>query len=321
MAKTFGATAAVLVSLAALSFCGCDDSGKAKKIKLRAAADSGKSEAGPGERKGAPLRLSVAAMLSPKSSFVTYGELARYLGKRLDTPIEVAFTKRYAETNEALRNSGTDIAFVCTGAFIAAKEVFPLEVLAVPVVNGGTVYNSVILAGKNSPARGLADLKGKVFAFTDEFSLTGRLYVQARLAESKQTLGFFSGTILTGSHDNSIKAVAEGFADAACVDELIYRALLQRGDFYARQLKVIETSPPFGIPPVVVRHGLNRDIVNRARAALLSMHRDKEGLRILKAISLERFALPAPGLYSYAEKVYKMVNEGGKERKAVGGNP
>lgn len=293
----------MLVLTAVLPFCACKDPDQIKKVKLQAAAGPGETGAEPHE--ASPLRISVAAMLSPKSSLVTYGELAQYVGKRLNSPVKVIFTKKYAETNDSLRNSESDIAFICTGAYLAAREKFPLDIIAVPVVYGETVYNSVIIAAKNNPARSFGDLKGRTFAFTDEFSLTGHLYIQARLEELKQTSSFFSGTVFTGSHDNSIKAVAEGFSNAASVDNLVYQALLRRGDFHAKQLKVIEKSPPFGIPPVVARHGLEAGLKARVRAILLAMHKDEAGARILKTISIERFVAPAPGLYSYAEKVYK----------------
>lgn len=303
MAKISGPSLIPLVLLATLSFCACGDSDQVKKVKLR--APSGPEETGAGVSEDTPLRISVAAMLSPKSSLVTYGELAQYIGKRLNSPVKVVFTKKYAETNDSLRNSGSDVAFICTGAYLAAREEFPLDIIAVPVVAGETVYNSVIVTAKSSPARSFMDLKGKSFAFTDEFSLTGHLYIQARLAELKQTSSFFSGTVFTGSHDNSIKTVAEGFSDAASVDNLVYQALLLRGDFHAKQLKIIERSPPFGIPPVVARHDLEAGLKARLRAILLAMHKDEAGARILKTLSIERFVAPAPGLYDYAEKVYK----------------
>lgn len=235
---------------------------------------------------------------------MTYGELARYLGKRLDFPVKVIFKKNYAAANDSLKNSESDVAFLCTGGYLAARETSSPEILAVPVVGGKMVYNSVIVARKGGPERGLADLKGKVFAFSDVFFLTGRMYVQGRLADLKQTSGFFGGTVFTGSHDNSIKAVAENLADAACVNSLVYQVLLGRGDQYAEKLKVLETSPSFGNPPVVVREGLPPEIKIKLRAVFLGMNKDEEGRRVLKAISVDRFSEPAPGLYSSAEKLY-----------------
>ena len=299
-----------LIFLTALPFCACEDPGKIKKVQLRAATGPGESETGAGKNGAPSLKISVAAMLSPKLSFATYDELARYLEKRLNFPVKIVFEKNYTETNNSLKNSRSDIAFVCTGGYLAARETFRPEILAVPVVNGKMVYNSLIVARKTSPELGLGELKGKVFAFSDEASLTGRLYVQARLVDLKQTSGFFGGTVFTGSHDNSIKAVAENIADAACVNSLVYQILLGRNDQYANKLRILETSPPFGNPPVVARAGLPADLKNKLRAVFLDMHRNEEGRRVLKTISVESFSAPAPGLYSSAEELLKKTAAG-----------
>lgn len=308
MVKTYRAFVVLSVLLTAASFCGCKDSDEIKKVELR--AEAGSAEAGGGASEEVPLRICVASILSPEFSFNTYGELARYLGKRLDFPVKVVFKKNYTAANDSLKNSESDVAFLCTGGYLAARETFRPEVLAVPVVGGKMVYNSLIVARKNGPERGLGDLKGKVFAFSDVFSLTGRMYIQARLFDLKQTSGFFSGTVFTGSHDNSIKAVAENFADGACVNSLVYRVLLGRGDQYAAKLKVLETSPPFGNPPVVARAGLPPDLKRKLRAVFLDMNKDEEGRRVLKAISIERFSAPSPGLYSSAEKLFAKAAAG-----------
>lgn len=301
MANRYRTQLIVLAFLAAVSFSACKDPDQIKKVKLRASADFAETV---GVNEAPPLKICVASILSPEFSFMTYGELAQYLGKRLHRPVKVVFKKNYAAANDSLKNSESDVAFICTGGYLAARETFRPEVLAVPVVNGKTVYNSLIVTRKNGPELGLVDLKGKVFAFSDVFSLTGRLYIQARLADLKQTSGFFGGTVFTGSHDNSVKAVAKNFADAACINSLVYKALLERGDIYAEKLKILETSPSFGNPPVVAREGLSPDIKDKLREIFLNMHKDEEGKRVLKVISIERFASPAPGLYSSAEKVY-----------------
>lgn len=309
--SAYRTTLLLSVISAALPFCACQDPDKIKEVRLEA----GPGESGAGAGKEPSLRLSVAAMLSPKLSFVTYGELAGYLEKRLNLPVKLVFKKNYAETNESLKNSESDAAFLCTGGYLAAREAFGVDVLAVPVVDGKMVYNSLIVAPGNGPARGLRDLKGKVFAFSDKSSLTGRLYVRARLADLGLPSGFFGGTLLTGSYDNSIKAVAEDLADAACVNSLVYQALLGRGDRYAKKLKVLETSPPFGNPPMVARAGLPSELKNKLRAVFLDMHKDAEGRRVLRTLSVERFAAPPPGLYSSAEELFAKVSPGAGRRK------
>ena len=313
MAKTFRPSVITLVLAAVLPFCACKDPDQIKKVKLQAAGGPG--ETGAGVHEAPPLRICVASILSPEFSFMTYGELAQYLGKRLKHPVKVVFKKNYAAANDSLKNSESDVAFICTGGYLAARETFKPEILAVPVVNGTMVYNSLIVARKSGPERELGDLKGKVFAFSDVFSLTGRMYIQARLADLEQPPGFFGGTVFTGSHDNSVKAVAKNFADAACINSLVYKALLERDDLYAKKLMVLETSPSFGNPPVVAREGLSPDIKKKLRAIFLDMHMDEEGKRVLKAISIERFSAPEPGLYSSAERVYARAAAGKNQRE------
>ncbi|MDP2865012.1 MAG: hypothetical protein Q8O90_02090, partial [Elusimicrobiota bacterium] len=91
MAKTFRPSVIPLVLAAVLSFCACKDPEQIKKVKLRAAG--GPSETGAGVHEAPPLRICVASILSPEFSFMTYGELAQYLGKRLNHPVKVVFKK------------------------------------------------------------------------------------------------------------------------------------------------------------------------------------------------------------------------------------
>lgn len=293
-----------------LSLCACGDTDARRAVTLGVAPGGASGGGGPANQKEAALRISVAAMLSPKLSFLAYGELTRYLEKRLGLPVKLVFKKNYAETNDSLRHAESDVAFVCTGGYLAARQSFGLDILAVPVVDGKMEYRSLIVARADSRERGLADLKGKAFAFSDEASLTGKLYVQARLADLNLSSGYFGSTVFTGSHDNSIRAVAEKFADAACVNSLVYRVMLAGGDPAAKKLRVLETSPAFGNPPVVARAGLSPELKVKLRRIFLEMHKDEEGRRVLRAISAERFAPPTAGLYSSAEAV--MAKAGAK---------
>lgn len=90
-------------------------------------------------------------------------------------------------------------------------------------MDGGTVDYSVLIVPADSPARTMADLRGKVFAFTDPMSNTGRTYptyLVRQLGQTPET--FFARTFFTYSHDDAIHAVADGLADGAAVDSLVY---------------------------------------------------------------------------------------------------
>ena len=54
---------------------------------------------------------------------------------------------------------------------------------------------------------------------------------------------FFSRTFFTYSHDNAIRAVADGLTDGAAVDSLVYDFAVERDPGLAAKVKVIRRSP------------------------------------------------------------------------------
>ncbi|MBI2975592.1 MAG: phosphate/phosphite/phosphonate ABC transporter substrate-binding protein [Chloroflexi bacterium] len=246
-----------------------------------------------------PLRVAVAAVISPKGTAESYKPLLDYLSGKLDRPVELVQRRTYAEVNDLIESGFVDMAFVCTSAYVDGREGFGMELLAAPQVNGETVYYSLLIVPKDSAAQSMADLRGKVFAFTDPMSNTGRLYPTFLV----QQLGsapdqFFARTFFTYSHDDAIRAVADGLAAGAAVDSLVYDFAVSRDPSLAERVQVIHRSPPFGIPPVVVGPGLRPQLKAELQSVLLAMDDDAEGRKGLEAIGVERFVLIDDSAYA-----------------------
>ncbi|GBD09357.1 hypothetical protein HRbin22_01607 [Candidatus Thermoflexus japonica] len=245
-----------------------------------------------------PLRVAVAPVISPRATFETYSPLLDYLAHRLDRPVELLQRPTYAEINDLIRTGQADLGFVCGGAFVEGEREGYMELLVVPQINGTTTYHSLIIVPADSPFYRLEDLRGRRFAFTDPLSNSGRLYVQYRLAQIGETPeSFFQNAFFTYSHDNSIRAVAQGLADGASIDSLVYEALSHSEPDLIAGVRVIERSPPFGIPPVVVHPELNPELKEALREAFLKMHEDPQGRGALTMLRVERFVLPDPEAY------------------------
>jgi phosphonate transport system substrate-binding protein len=88
----------------------------------------------PGERASStpPLRVAVAAMISPKETFDLYRQLLTYLGRGLNQDLEFVQRKTYAEIDELLKKGEIDLAFICSGPYAAKKDRYGFESLAVP---------------------------------------------------------------------------------------------------------------------------------------------------------------------------------------------
>jgi len=255
-----------------------------------------------------PLRVAVAAVISPKGTVESYTPLADYLEERLDRPVELVQRRTYLEVNDLIERGEVDLAFVCTSAYIVGHDDFGMELLVAPQVNGETVYRAYLIVPLNSPAKDMADLKGKVFAFTDPISLTGRAYPTAlvqQLGAAPET--FFSRTFFTYSHDEAIYAVANDLADGASVDSLVFDYALSRDPSLAQKVKVIHQSPPFGIPPVVVNPNLRPQVKAELQALLLEMHNKPDGQAALNAIGIERFVTMDDSAYASARSLIQQV--------------
>lgn len=258
----------------------------------------------------APLRVAVAAVISPQGTVDSYRALLDYLSKHLDRPVELIQRRTYLEINDLVEKGDVDLAFVCTSAYVAGHDQFGMELLAAPQVDGETVYYSLLIVPASSHASSMEDLRGKVFAFTDPISLSGRMYPTSLVRDmGSAPERFFSGTFFTYSHDEAIQAVAHGLADGAAVDSLVYNFALERDPSLAEKVRVIYRSPPFGIPPVVVSPNVRPQIKSELQDLLLRMAETKEGLAALQAIGVDKFVILDDAAYNGVRTLLSDINK------------
>jgi phosphonate transport system substrate-binding protein len=247
------------------------------------------------------LRVAIAAMISPKETLVHYQELLSYIGEKSGFRVELVQRKTYDEVNQLFPKGEIDLAFICTGPFAASREKFGFEALATPQVRMQPFYQSYLIVSKDSSYQQLEDLKGRVFAFTDPDSNTGTMVPQFWLAQLGETPeSFFSKTIFTYSHDNSILAVAKGLVDAAAVDGHQWEYFEHFSPTYTSKTRIIRKSQPFGSPPLVASAQLDSDARLNIQELMLAMHTDPDGKLILDKLLIDRFVAPREEWYEPA---------------------
>lgn len=259
----------------------------------------------------APLRIAVAAIISPEGTVDSYGDLADYLGTRLDRPVEIVQRRTYAEVNDLVAGNEVDLAFVCTSAYVAGRADFGMQLLVIPEIGGERVYRSRMIVPAGSNVASLADLRGRVFAFTDPISTTGTVYPTYLVREIGETPGaFFGRTFFTYGHDRAIQAVADGIADGAAVHSVVLDHAFQRDPALLNLVKIIHESPAFGMPPVVVSPQLPPRQEEELRAVLMNMSVDPAGKEILTELGIDQFAQAKDGDYDGVRSLIATV-EGG----------
>ena len=245
----------------------------------------------------ASFRVAVGAMISPRETVANYHHLLEYLAGNLDKRIHLVQRKTYGEINKLIGTGQIDLAFICSEPYATGKDVYGFKALAVPQIRGKHFYRSYLIVQKDSPYHQLSDLKGRVFAFTDPDSNTGKLVPTYWLAQRGETPEiFFKKTIYTYSHDNSIMAVATSLVAAASVHEQIWEYYNDRDPLYTSQTRIIKKIS-FGNPLMVASSQLSDPLKTRIRQLLITMHQNSEGQKILSELMIDRFILPEEDWY------------------------
>lgn len=266
----------------------------------------------------APLKIAVAAMISPRETIEYYQALLDYIAARMDQPIELVQRKTYGEINELFLKNELDLAFICTGPYATSKEFYGFEAIATPQVRGLPTYQSYLIVKSDSPYKSFEDLRNKAFAFTDPDSNTGALTPRFWLAEiGENPSSFFRETIYTYSHDNSIKAVARGLVDAAAVDGHKWEYYQMVNPSLTEATRIIKKSEPFGSPPLVTAAGMTREKQSQIQAIVTAMHRDQDGQQILERLMIDRFVVPDESWYTSVKTMHKVLQTGGNASHAA----
>jgi phosphonate transport system substrate-binding protein len=252
------------------------------------------------------LRVAVAAMVSPKETFVYYQEILNYIGGKLNHQIQLIQRKTYHEINDLMLKGEIDLAFICSGPYAMGHEKFGFEALATPLVREKPFYQSYLIVNKESPFQKLSDLRGHIFAFTDPDSNTGYLVPKYWLSEmGERPESFFSTVNYTYSHDNSILAVARSLVDGATVDGHIWEYYHRKNPTHTSKTRIIKKSKLFGSPPLVASSYLRPKLKTQIQNLIFTMHQAPEGHRILKELMIDRFVEPRSSWY---ESVRHMKN-------------
>jgi len=251
-----------------------------------------------------PVYIAIASMTSPRETFNYYHDLIDFISKKVGHPIYFKQKKTYEEVNQLLETGEVDFAFICSGAYIEEARHKHVRLLVAPVINEQTYYQAYIITQKDSPVNSFNELEGHSFAYTDPLSNTGYLYPRKHLYNigTNENL-FFSKTIFTNGHDISIQMVNRGIIDASSVHGLIFDYISSVYPERVENIKIIEKSELFGMPPVVTPLSLKDKCFKTYQDIFLSIHEDSVGMEILNKLKIEKFVMVKDSIYDNVRRL------------------
>lgn len=255
------------------------------------------------------LRIAVASMTTPDETIHEYNDLFNYLEERLDRDIILFQRKTYKEVNQLLKKNDIDLAFICSGAYVSGTPDSSFKFFLLPERDNQHYYFAYIIVKKDSPYHHFSDLKGKNFVFSDSLSNTGMFYPLKRLHDLHTTPDdFFAKTSLSNAHNNSIELVNRGLVDAASVNSLIFDYIMKTDPEKVANLRIIEKSKPFGMPPLVVSNEIDPRLKQDLYDVLTNMVKNKEGRQILRSLMINRFVTDSDTLYDGIRQMKNEIN-------------
>lgn len=154
----------------------------------------------------------------------------------------------------------------------------------------GPRYCSWILVRADDPANAPEALMGRRAAVNDYGSLSGWLSLRA--------IGLRPGeTLVTGAHRASARAVAEGRADFAALDAVVWALLRRHEPAVAAALRPLGRTPSFPAPPFIAGRRRGADTVAKLRQALLDTLADPASRAARDALLLGGAEVLAPEAY------------------------
>lgn len=222
---------------------------------------------------------------------------AGYLTEAVGMPVQFVQRRAYRDIMGMLRSQELDAAWICGYPWVVNRS--QLRGLVLPMYQGEPWYRSyLIVPAKDKTTASLADLRQRIYAYSDPDSNSGYLVPRTTLIrEGIDPDRHFARSFFTWGHRNVVRAVAEGLSNGGSVDGYVWDTLQRVAPALVQRTRVAWRSDRYGFPPVVVRASLSADIERRLREAMLGMSGTAAGQRLLAELNLDAFGRFVPEVF------------------------
>ena len=218
------------------------------------------------------LRVSAIPDEAPTELQRKFKPLGDYLKK--ETGMDVQFTPvtDYAAVVEGLATNKIDLAWLGGFTFVQAKLRTGGGVVPIVQRAEDAKFTSRFIVPIDSPAKTLADLKGKTFAFGAPSSTSGSLMpryylLQAGIDPERD----FKSVAFSGAHDATVAFVAAGRAEAGVLNASVMDKLIETKNPNAAKVRVLAVTPPYFDYNWTVRPGLDPALTTKLADAFLKL--------------------------------------------------
>ncbi len=218
------------------------------------------------------LRVSAIPDEAPTELQRKFKPLGDYLEKATGLKVEFIPVTDYAAVVEGLATNKLDLAWL--GGFTYVQARIRTHGGAIPIVQRAedATFTSRFIVPLDSPAKTLADLKGKTFAFGAPSSTSGSLMPRYYLLKAGiDPERDFKSVAFSGAHDATLAFVAAGRAEAGVLNASVMDKLVESHNPNAAKVRVLAVTPPYFDYNWTVRPGLDPVVTKKLTDAFLAL--------------------------------------------------
>jgi phosphonate transport system substrate-binding protein len=245
-----------------------------------------------------PLNFGVLNQQSPVKTAERWNPILTYLGRATGSRWQLRMGPTVADTNAMMARDEFDLAF--TNHNFQPRYDGQYKVIA---RWGGPPIHGVIAVRADSPARSLADLRGRRIAFPSREAFVAYAVPVTALREAGVR---DYEAVFAGNQDGALAQLKAGAVDAAAVNSRFMES------FVAQQgvgLRTLFMSEAYADLAVIAHPRLPQAQVDAIRAALVGMKNDPHGAQTLKATDSPGFEPAAERDYDNVRKAYRIAME------------
>lgn len=177
--------------------------------------------------------------------------------------------------------------------------VLAAPVLSLPRYGGRPIYWSDIAVRADSTFSTLEDTLGARAGYTLKDSQSGyfafRYHLLRKFPTRLQPYSEITGHLLNPR--GVIRALAEGRIDVGPLDSYVHDLLKANDPAFAAQVRVIDTTEPTPMPPLVATAQLDSDTLTRVRQAFLAVQHEPALDAARATLLIDRFIVTEPMVY------------------------
>ncbi len=221
-----------------------------------------------------------------------YEPLADYLSKKTGVRVTLKILTYRGNVIDNFQFLKLDGAFFGSFSYSLARAKLGVVALARPEYpDGSSSYHGVLFVRKDSGIGTVRQMKGKRLALVARATTAGYLFPSIFLGRAgvRAPETFFKEIYYAGTHEGTIDDVLDRKADVGVSKNTVYNRFAAENPRIGRELVILGKSDDVPENALAVRQGIEDSVRRKLVDALIAMHADPEGAKVLEAFGARRF--------------------------------